>query len=87
MIESMKMELEVKATADGPVSFCKSWFCNYCGSSAWRIGGGAPIAAPVQEAAPVQASPVAAAPSGGTVIPAPVAGTYLKATVLTMVHK
>jgi oxaloacetate decarboxylase alpha subunit len=82
MIESMKMELEVKATADGPVSFSVNpGSAITAGQVLGAIGGGAPIAAPVQEAAPVQASPVAAAPSGGTVIPAPVAGTYLKATV------
>ncbi|HOF12420.1 MAG TPA: sodium-extruding oxaloacetate decarboxylase subunit alpha [Treponemataceae bacterium] len=82
MIESMKMELEVKATQDGPVSYSVNpGSAITAGQVLGAIGGGAPLAAPVQEAAPVQASPVAAAPSGGTVIPAPVAGTYLKATV------
>ncbi len=85
MIESMKMELEVKATEDGPVSYSVNpGSAITAGQVLGAIGGGAPLAA-----APVQAAPQAApsapqaaqAPSGGTVIPAPVAGTYLKATV------
>ncbi len=85
MIESMKMELEVKATQDGPVSYSVNpGSAITAGQVLGAIGGGAPLAAaPVQEApqAAPSAPQAAQAPSGGTVIPAPVAGTYLKATV------
>ena len=85
MIESMKMELEVKATEDGPVSYSVNpGSAITAGQVLGAIGGGAPLAAaPVQEApqAAPSAPQAAQAPSGGTVIPAPVAGTYLKATV------
>ncbi len=78
MIESMKMELEVKATVDGPVKFSVQPGTQIsAGQVLGNIGGGVvvttPVAAPAAEAAP------AAAPSGaGTVITAPVAGTLLK---------
>jgi oxaloacetate decarboxylase alpha subunit len=73
LIESMKMELEIKATIDGPVSYSVAPGSQIAaGQVLGRIGGGA-SAAPVQAApvapAPVQAVPVVAAP----VAPAPVA--------------
>ena len=87
MIESMKMELEVKATADGPITFTVQPGTQIAaGEVIANIGGGvvvapvapapaAPAAAPVAPAAP-------SAPSGaGTVVAAPVAGTLLKTMV------
>ena len=75
--ESMKMELEVKATADGPVHFhVKEGSPITSGQSIATIGSGAP-AAPV--AAPAaNATPATPASSGGVGIPAPVAGTLFK---------
>ncbi len=80
IIESMKMELEVKATADGPVQFAVQPGTQItAGQVIATIGGGAPVAAPVATAPAAAPAPVAvAAPSGGVAIPAPVAGTLLK---------
>ena len=85
MVESMKMELEVKATADGPVSYTVQPGTQItAGQVLGSIGGGAaaPVAAPVV-AAPAPVAPAApSAPSGaGTVVAAPVAGTLLKNVV------
>ena len=86
MIESMKMELEVKATADGPVTFTVQPGTQIAaGEVIGTIGGGVvqpvasvPVAAPAPAAAPV----APATPSGaGTVVAAPVAGTLLKTMV------
>ncbi|OJF76929.1 MAG: oxaloacetate decarboxylase subunit alpha [Treponema sp. CETP13] len=82
MVESMKMELEVKATASGPISYCVETGSQIsAGQVLGSIGGGAPapVAAPVAPA-PVAAAPVAAS-TGGQVVKAPVAGTYLKNAV------
>ena len=79
LIESMKMELEIKATADGPVNFTVQPGAQIsAGQTLATIGSGAPtpVAAPIQAAAPV-----ASTPSGGVTIPAPVAGTLLKQVV------
>ncbi len=77
MIESMKMELEVKATGSGPIHFtAAAGSAITAGQVLATIGSGTPV-----QAAPAQASPVAASPSGGAVINAPVAGTFLKGTV------
>lgn len=78
MIESMKMELEVKATADGPITYTVQPGTQItAGQVIANIGGGAVVAAPVANATP---APVAApaAPTGGAVVAAPVAGTLLK---------
>lgn len=78
MIESMKMELEVKATADGPVHFnAQPGTQITAGQTLATIGAGAPapIVAPATSTA--GAAPEAT-PSGGVTIPAPVAGTLLK---------
>ncbi|GHU82125.1 oxaloacetate decarboxylase [Spirochaetia bacterium] len=90
IIESMKMELEIKATSAGPVHFLVPTGTQVASQQPIaEIGGGAvgavPVAAPVAPAP--EAVPVAAAPSGGgasgggTVIPAPVAGTILRYAV------
>jgi len=81
MIESMKMELEVKATADGPVTYSVNpGSAITAGQVLGAIGGGASAApaAPAPQAAAPAAAPAA---SGGTTVQAPVAGTFLKATV------
>ncbi len=81
MVESMKMELEVKATADGPVHFkVQPGTAITAGQELAVIGSGAP-AAPVAAPAPAASAAPAAAASGGVGIPAPVAGTLLKHVV------
>ena len=84
MIESMKMELEVKATGNGPIQWSVSQGSAItAGQVIGSIGGGAaapaPAAAPA--AAPAPAAPAPAASTGGTAVTAPVAGTFLKAVV------
>ena len=77
IVESMKMELEVKAPCDGPITYvAQPGSAITAGQVLANIGGGAPVAAPV--AAP---APVAAAPAGGVAIESPVAGTFLKGVV------
>ncbi|MDR0444365.1 MAG: sodium-extruding oxaloacetate decarboxylase subunit alpha [Treponema sp.] len=81
IIESMKMELEIKATASGKIRFLVPAGTQVAAQQpVAEIGGGTPVAAPAP--APAQAAPVAApAASGGTVVPAPVAGTVLRYSV------
>ncbi len=93
IIESMKMELEIKATVSGPLHFAVSAGSQIAsGQTLAVIGAGAvlppsPAASPAQEssASPETGAPsarsVRAVPTGGTVIPAPVAGTLLKHVV------
>lgn len=79
MIESMKMELEVKAPADGPVTFAVQPGSQItAGQVLGSIGGGVVVSAPVSAPVAAPASAPAAAPTGGTVVAAPVAGTLLK---------
>jgi oxaloacetate decarboxylase alpha subunit len=88
IIESMKMELEIKATTSGPVHFlvpagtqvaAQQPIAEIGGSGVVLEAAPAPAAAP-EAAAP--AAPAAAAPSGsGAVIPSPVAGTILRYAV------
>jgi oxaloacetate decarboxylase alpha subunit len=81
VIESMKMELEVKSTDDGKIHFLVP-----VGTA---VQAQQPIAAlgGVVQAAPAQAAPAASQPSGGgasgggAAVPAPVAGTVLKHAV------
>ena len=77
MVESMKMELEVKATADGKIDYTVAQGAQIqAGQVIATIGGGF-VAAPV---APAPSAPAAAAPvsTGGAAVNAPVAGTLLK---------
>ena len=78
MIESMKMELPVKATASGAINFCVAAGDSIqAGQLVATIGGGAGAApAPAAEAA-AESAP-AAASGNGSAINAPVAGTLLK---------
>ncbi len=84
ILESMKMELEVKAPADGVVSFSVQAGSQVAaGQPLGSIGGVAAPAAPakpVEKAAPVkEAAP--AASGAGTPVASPVAGTLLKYAV------
>lgn len=77
IIESMKMELEVKAPADGKINYIvQPGTAVTADQTLATIGGGA-VVAPV---APTSA-PVSTAPAGGTVVESPVAGTFLKGVV------
>jgi oxaloacetate decarboxylase alpha subunit len=83
IIESMKMELEIKATSGGKVRFLVPAGTQVAAQQpVAEIGGSAvpvPAPAPVPEAAPAPApAPVS---GGGTVIPAPVAGTIIRYAV------
>jgi oxaloacetate decarboxylase alpha subunit len=88
IIESMKMELEIKATDKGKVHFLVPAGTQVASQQPIAELGGVTIAAtapaPAPEAAaaaPAVSVPEAAAPQGGVVIPAPVAGTILKYAV------
>jgi oxaloacetate decarboxylase alpha subunit len=81
ILESMKMELEIKSTAAGKIHFLVPAGTQVSAQQpVAQIGGVAmPDSVPVPAAAP---APVAAVPSGGGVtIPAPVAGTVLRYAV------
>lgn len=83
IVESMKMELEVKSPADGTISYTVPTGTQIAnGQVIATIGGvvkAAPAAAPAApKAAP---APAAAAPAGGKAVNAPVAGTLLKYAV------
>lgn len=87
LIESMKMELEIKATANGPVNFIVQPGSQIsAGQVMASIGASGSAPAPVVSA-PVNApsAPVAQVEtaSGGVAIPAPVAGTLLKHVAAT----
>ncbi|MDR2739152.1 MAG: sodium-extruding oxaloacetate decarboxylase subunit alpha [Treponema sp.] len=77
IMESMKMELEIKATSTGPVHFLVPTGTQVAAQQPLaEIGGGAAApAAAAPAAAPEAAAPVS---GGGATIPAPVAGTVLR---------
>jgi oxaloacetate decarboxylase (Na+ extruding) subunit alpha len=79
IIESMKMELEIKSTAAGKIHFLVPTGTQVSAQQPVAQIGGTAISAPAQ-AAPAPA-PVAAPPSGGVTVPAPVAGTVLRYAV------
>jgi oxaloacetate decarboxylase alpha subunit len=82
IIESMKMELEIKSTASGKIRFLVPAGTQVASQQPVAEIGGVPGAAPAQAApAPAEAPAAPAAPAGGTVIPAPVAGTVLRYAV------
>jgi len=91
IIESMKMELEIKSTAAGKVHFLVPAGTQVAAQQPIAEISGVAAPAPVPVAPPVPKqeapAPVAAAPSGGSatgggvVIPAPVAGTVLRYAV------
>ena len=83
IVESMKMELEVKSPADGTITYtvpAGTQIAN--GQVIATIGGVVKTApAPVAAPAPAAAVPAPAASAGGKAIKAPVAGTLLKYAV------
>ena len=87
IIESMKMELEVKAPADGKISFVVQPGTQIAQGQTLANLGGAPVAAapvapaPQPAAAPAQPAPAPAASAGGKPVAAPVAGTLLRYAV------
>ncbi|MGP1458917.1 MAG: sodium-extruding oxaloacetate decarboxylase subunit alpha [Treponema sp.] len=89
ILESMKMELEVKAPADGTISFAVQPGSQVAsGQKLGSVGGTvtAPAPQPAVQPAPQAAAKPAAAPapqtpSGGTPVNAPVAGTLLRYAV------
>lgn len=83
IVESMKMELEVKSPADGTITYtvpAGTQIAN--GQVIATIGGVVKTApAPVAAPAPATAVPAPAASAGGKAVKAPVAGTLLKYAV------
>ncbi|MDR2574839.1 MAG: sodium-extruding oxaloacetate decarboxylase subunit alpha [Treponema sp.] len=82
IIESMKMELEIKTTDSGKVHFMVPAGTQVAAQQPVAQIGGPMVAATGVPAAPAAPAPAApAAPSGGTTVPAPVAGTILRHAV------
>ncbi len=86
MIESMKMELEVKAPESGTINFVVQPGTQIQAGQVLATLGGVAVAAPAAPApqaapAPVAAPAAPAAPTGGKAVNAPVAGTLLKYAV------
>ena len=88
IIESMKMELEVKAPEAGKVTFTVQPGTQVQAGQTLATLGGAPVAAPVAPtpaaapaAAPAASAPAPAASGSGTPVKAPVAGTLLRYAV------
>lgn len=85
IIESMKMELEVKATADGTITYSVAPGTQIQSGQVLATIGGvvvqpAPVAKPVASpAAPAPAAPVSS--GNGTKVNAPVAGVFLRTAV------
>ena len=86
IVESMKMELEVKSPADGTITYTVPTGTQIANGQVIATIGGvvkvAPVAAPVTPAPAPAAAPVASpASAGGKAVNAPVAGTLLKYAV------
>lgn len=84
MIESMKMELEVKAPESGTINFVVQPGTQIQAGQVLATLGGVAAPAPAPQAAPAAPAPAAAAPAasaGGKPVNAPVAGTLLKYAV------
>ncbi|MCL2066427.1 MAG: sodium-extruding oxaloacetate decarboxylase subunit alpha [Treponema sp.] len=87
IMESMKMELEIKTTEAGKIHFLVAAGAQVAAQQPLAQIGGVVAAAPAPAvpvappAAPVQTPAAAAASGEGTVIPAPVAGTVLRYSV------
>ncbi len=78
IVESMKMELEVKSPADGTISYTVPAGTQISNGQVIATIGGVVKAAPAPAAKPAAAP---AAPAGGKEVKAPVAGTLLKYAV------
>jgi oxaloacetate decarboxylase alpha subunit len=83
IIESMKMELDIKSTVAGNLHVLVPAGTQVQSQQPVASIGGVAVAAPVATAPANNAAPPPAAPvsTGGTVIPAPVAGTLLRYAV------
>nr|MBP3283782.1 sodium-extruding oxaloacetate decarboxylase subunit alpha [Treponema sp.] len=83
IVESMKMELEVKSPADGTITYTVPTGTQIQNGQTIATIGGVVKAVPAPAAAPAApaAAPAAAAPAGGKAVNAPVAGTLLKYAV------
>ncbi|WP_296333824.1 biotin/lipoyl-containing protein, partial [uncultured Treponema sp.] len=82
IVESMKMELEVKASDDGTITYTVPTGTQITAGQTLATIGGVVKAAPAPAASPAPAAaPAAAAPAGGKPVNAPVAGTLLKYAV------
>ena len=85
VLESMKMELEVKAPCDGTITFTVQPGTQVTqGQELAKIGGTVQAPAPAPKAAPKaapQAPAAPAVPTGGRAVNAPVAGTLLRYSV------
>ena len=84
VLESMKMELEVKAPCDGTITFTAQTGSQVSNGQKLAVIGGtaaapaAPAPVPAASAAPKAAPAAPAASSGGKPVNAPVAGTLLR---------
>ncbi len=82
IVESMKMELEVKSPADGTITYTVPTGTQIANGQVIATIGGVVKAAPAPSANPAPAAaPAAAASAGGKAVKAPVAGTLLKYAV------
>ncbi len=82
IIESMKMELEVKSPADGTITYAVPTGTQITAGQTLASIGGVVKAAPAAAAPAASPAPAAAsAPTGGKSVNAPVAGTLLKYAV------
>lgn len=83
IVESMKMELEVKSPADGTITYTVPTGTQIANGQVIATIGGVVKAAPAPVAAPTPAAaaPAPAASVGGKAVKAPVAGTLLKYAV------
>ena len=85
IIESMKMELEVKSTADGTITYTVAPGTQIQNGQVLATIGGVVSAAPAAPVAPASVAAPAAAPApaagNGTKVNAPVAGVFLRTAV------
>lgn len=85
IIESMKMELEVKSTADGTITYTVAPGTQIQNGQVLATIGGVVAAAPAAPVAPAPVAAHAAAPApaagNGTKVNAPVAGVFLRTAV------
>ena len=80
VIESMKMELEIKAPEAGTINFGVAPGTQVANGQVLASIGGVMMAAPAPAAAPA-AAPAPAAGGSGTAVKAPVAGVFLRTAV------
>lgn len=81
IVESMKMELEVKSPADGTITYTVPAGTQIANGQVIATIGGVVKVAPVAAPTPATAAPAPAASAGGKAVKAPVAGTLLKYAV------